>query len=151
VYLEVELVARQGAKRFTVELRGDVAPIMAARMLLVAQSDAYEGMQWHRVEPIFVLQGGGALGNEYSGSGAFLVDELSTLAHPRGSVGMSTRGHDTGDEQWFINVRDNRRLVGDYTVWAMVVDGMDVVDRILEGDVVASIRVVSDPRGRSRP
>jgi cyclophilin family peptidyl-prolyl cis-trans isomerase len=151
VFLEVELVARHGGRRFTVELRGDVAPIMAARMLTVAESDAYEGMQWHRVEPVFVLQGGGALGNEYSGAGAFLVDELGTIAHPRGSVGMSTRGHDTGDEQWFINVRDNRRLVGDYTVWAMVVDGMDVVDRILEGDEVASIRVVSDPRSRARP
>lgn len=151
VYLEVELGASRGGRRFTVELRGDVAPIMAARMLAAAESDTHEGMRWHRVEPIFVIQGGGALDNEYSGAGAFMVDELSTLAHPRGSVGMSTRGHDTGDEQWFINLRDNRRLVRDYTVWAMVVDGMDVVDQILEGDEVASMRVVSDPRARSRP
>ncbi len=54
---------------------------------------------------------------------------------------MSTRGHDTGDAQWFINVRDNLRLGRDYTVWADVVEGMGVVDGVLEGDVVERITI----------
>ena len=52
---------------------------------------------------------------------------------------MSTRGHDTGDAQWFINLRDNPRLMGDYTVFAEVVDGMEVVDGVMEGDRIARV------------
>jgi len=44
-----------------------------------------------------------------------------------------TRGHDTGDAQWFVNLKDNLRLGRDYTVFAEVTEGMDVVDGILEG------------------
>ena len=50
--------------------------------------------------------------------------------------------HDTGDAQWFINLKDNPRLVRDYTVFAEVVDGIAVVDGILEGDVVATMREI---------
>ena len=55
---------------------------------------------------------------------------------------MSTRGHDTGDGQWFINLRDNLRLNTDYTVFGEVVEGIDVVDGILEGDTIRSIREI---------
>jgi cyclophilin family peptidyl-prolyl cis-trans isomerase len=55
---------------------------------------------------------------------------------------MSTRGHDTGDAQWFINLRDNQRLTAAYTLFGEVVDGIDVVDGILEGDVIARIEVL---------
>jgi cyclophilin family peptidyl-prolyl cis-trans isomerase len=77
------------------------------------------------------------------GDGPFMRDELSLARHLRGTVGTSTRGRDTGDAQWFINMVDNYRLDHDYTVFATVVSGMDVVDRILEGDVMASVRIVS--------
>jgi cyclophilin family peptidyl-prolyl cis-trans isomerase len=53
---------------------------------------------------------------------------------------MSTRGHDTGDAQWFVNLRDNLRLGRDYTVFAEVVSGIEVVDGILEGDGILSIQ-----------
>jgi cyclophilin family peptidyl-prolyl cis-trans isomerase len=55
---------------------------------------------------------------------------------------MSTRGHDTGDGQWFINLRDNPRLGRDYSVFGEVIEGMDVVDGILEGDVIARIEEI---------
>jgi cyclophilin family peptidyl-prolyl cis-trans isomerase len=45
--------------------------------------------------------------------------------------------------QWFFNLRDNLRLNGDYTVFAEVIDGIDVVDGILQGDVIARIDVVT--------
>jgi len=72
---------------------------------------------------------------------AFLRDELGTVPHLRGTVGMSTRGHDTGDAQWFVNLRDNLRLNRDYTIFGEVVEGIEVVDGVLEGDVIASIRI----------
>jgi cyclophilin family peptidyl-prolyl cis-trans isomerase len=55
---------------------------------------------------------------------------------------MSTRGHDTGDGQWFVNLRDNLRLDRDYSVFGEVVEGIDVVDEILEGDTIARIEVL---------
>lgn len=150
-YIEVVSSRLHGGASFTVELRGDVAPIMAARVLARVRSGAYNGQRWHRVEPGFVIQGGSPADNEYSGTPFFLVDELGGIPHPRGSVGMSTRGHDTGDAQWFVNLRDNARLMRDYTVFAMVVDGMQVVDQVLEGDEFVVMREVSAPRRPARP
>lgn len=127
---------------FIVRLRGDVAPIMAARILELARHRYYDGLVWQRVEPDFVIQGGGPGANEYVGAPRFLRDELGTIPHPRGAVGMSTRGHDTGDAQWFVDLKDNPRLQRDYTVFGEIVEGMDVVDAILEGDRIATIREV---------
>lgn len=142
VRMRVTLADSSGGGSFTVKLRGDVAPLMAARVLALARSGYYNGRMWHRVEHDFVTQGGGG-GSEYVGHPRFMRDELGTVPHVRGTIGMSTRGHDTGDGQWFFNLRDNLRLNGDYTVFAEVVDGIDVVDGILQGDVIARIDVVT--------
>jgi cyclophilin family peptidyl-prolyl cis-trans isomerase len=143
VRLRVRMERSSGGGSFVVRLRGDVAPIMAARVLALAQDRYYDGTIWHRVEHDFVIQGGGPGANEYVGHPRFFRDELGTVPHARGTVGMSTRGHDTGDAQWFINLKENLRLGRDYTVFAEVVDGIDVVDDILEGDTIAKIEEVS--------
>ncbi|WKW11840.1 peptidylprolyl isomerase [Pseudogemmatithrix spongiicola] len=144
--VEVTMSRLHGGNGFTVELRGDLAPIQAARVLAHVRAGRYNGTAWHRVEPNFVIQGGSPHDNEYSGSGRFIVDELGTVAHPRGTVGMSTRGHSTGDLQWFVNLRDNARLVGAYTVFGVVVEGMDAVDAVMEGDEIYVMREVSASR-----
>jgi cyclophilin family peptidyl-prolyl cis-trans isomerase len=139
-HLEVQIHPDHGGGRFVVRLRGDVAPIMAARILALASRGYYDGSSWHRAEYDFVLQGGSPGANEYVGEARALIDEVGTVPHLRGTVGMSTRGHDTGDAQWFINLRDNARLAKDYTIFAEVVEGMDVVDALLEGDRILRIR-----------
>lgn len=143
VRLRVHMAPSSGGGSFTVRLRGDVAPMMAARVLALVRRGYYDGNDWHRVEHDFVIQGGGPGSNEYVGLPHFLRDELGAVPHVRGTVGMSTRGHDTGDAQWFINLKDNLRLGSDYTVFAEVVDGMDVVDGVMEGDVISRIEEVS--------
>ena len=80
--------------------------------------------------------------DEYVGLPRFFRDELGPLSHLRGGVGMSTRGHDTGDAQWFVDLSDLSRLDTDYTLFGEVIEGMTVVDGILEGDRIASIRPV---------
>jgi cyclophilin family peptidyl-prolyl cis-trans isomerase len=145
VRLRVRMSPASGGGSFVVRLRGDVAPLMAARILALARAHYYDGLDWHRVEHDFVIQGGSPGSNEYVGAPQYLRDELGRLHHVRGTVGMSTRGHDTGDAQWFVNLKDNLRLDRDYTVFAEVVDGMDVVDGILEGDVITTIEEVSGP------
>jgi cyclophilin family peptidyl-prolyl cis-trans isomerase len=142
VRLRVTLSPVTGGGSFVVRLRGDNAPIMAARVLELANRGYYDDGNWHRVEHDFVIQGAGPGSNEYTGYHLFLRDELGNLPHTRGTVGMSTRGHHTGDAQWFINLKDNPRLIQDYTVFAEVVEGIEVVDQIMEGDVVQSIREI---------
>jgi peptidyl-prolyl cis-trans isomerase B (cyclophilin B) len=104
----------------------------------------YDGLTFHRVVPNFVLQGGSPGMNEYVGDGPFMRDELSLAHHDRYTLGISTRGRDTGDAQWFINLADNFRLDHDYTVIGRITSGFDVVDRILEGDVMESVRIVPE-------
>ena len=140
VRLRVTMAASSGGGSFVVRLRGDAAPMTAGRILELVDDHYYDGMAWHRVEPDFVIQGGGPLNNEYSGYRRYFRDELGTVHHVRGTVGMSTRAHDTGDAQWFVNLRDNLRLDRDYTVFGEVVEGMDVVDGMMEGDVIQTVR-----------
>jgi cyclophilin family peptidyl-prolyl cis-trans isomerase len=142
VRLRVTLSDASGGGSFVVKLRGDVAPMMAARVLALATAGYYNNGNWHRVEHDFVIQGGGPGSNEYVGYKDFLRDELGTVPHARGTVGMSTRSHDTGDAQWFVNLKDNLRLGRDYTVFAEVIEGIGVVDQILEGDVIARIEEI---------
>ncbi|HEX5634782.1 MAG TPA: peptidylprolyl isomerase, partial [Gemmatimonadales bacterium] len=144
--LRVSMAPESGGGAFTVRLRGDVAPIMASRILALARKRYYDGLTWHRVEHDFVIQGGSPGDNEYVGERHYLRDELGTIAHPRGTVGMSTRGHDTGDAQWFVNLRDNARLRRDYTVFGEVVEGIDVVDGIMELDRIERIEVVGSAK-----
>ena len=139
VRLRVSMAPTSGGGSFVVKLRGDIAPITAARILGLVRRHYYDGLTWQRVEPDFVIQGGSPGANEYVGYARYFRDELGNVPHLRGTVGMSTRGHDTGDAQWFVNLRDNVRLDGDYTVFGDVVEGMDIVDGILEGDTIAGI------------
>ena len=115
---------------------------IAARVLTLVESHYYDGQAWHRVEPDFVIQGPSPGDNEYVGSTRFLRDELGTVPHVRGTVGMSTRGHDTGDAQWFVNLKDNRRLGRDYSVFGEIVEGIEIADGVLEGDVIDRIEVL---------
>jgi cyclophilin family peptidyl-prolyl cis-trans isomerase len=142
IRLRITMSPASGGGSFVVKLRGDVAPMMAARILALARAGYYNGLTWHRVEPDFVIQGGSPGATEYMGNAQFFRDDLGRVSHVRGTVGMSTRGHDTGDAQWFVNLRDNLRLNGAYSVFAEVVEGIDVVDGILEGDTMTSIAEV---------
>jgi cyclophilin family peptidyl-prolyl cis-trans isomerase len=143
VRVRVTMSTSSGGGTFDLLLDTDIAPLTVARVVSLIQSRYYDGLTWHRVVPNFVLQGGSPGMNEYAGAGDFMRDELSLVHHERGTLGISTRGRDTGDAQWFINLVDNFRLDHDYTVFARIVSGMDVVDGILEGDVMESVRVLS--------
>lgn len=127
--------------RFDVELFVDDAPLTVARLARLVRRGYFDGLSFHRFAPNFVLQGGSPGANEYAGDGPFMRDELGARSHERGTLGVSTRGRDTGDGQIFINLVDNPRLDYDYTVFGRVVAGMDVVDAIREGDVMHRVEI----------
>jgi len=117
--------------------------VTAARIMRLVKRRYYDDLTFHRVVPNFVLQGGSPGANEYDGVAAFMRDELSAMTHARGTLGVSTRGRDTGDGQIFINLRDNPRLDYDYTVWGRVVSGLGAIDAILEGDSILRVEIRS--------
>jgi cyclophilin family peptidyl-prolyl cis-trans isomerase len=127
--------------RVEIELFPDVAPLTVARVARLAARGYYNGLTFHRIALNFVVQGGSPGASEYVGDARYMRDEIGLLSHERGTVGISTRGRDTGDAQLFINLVDSPRLDYDYTVFGRVVGGMDVVDRMLEGAVIKSARV----------
>ena len=138
--VEVEMVH---GGRFSLRLFPFEAPTNAARFVAMAREGTFDGLTLHRVVPNFVVQGGSPGANEYAGHGGHTRDELGLPGHWRGTVGISTRGRDTGDGQIFVNLVSNLRLDHDYTVFAVVEEGMEVVDAMLEGDRMAAVRVHS--------
>jgi cyclophilin family peptidyl-prolyl cis-trans isomerase len=129
----------RGKGSVTIRLDTDVAPMTAYTFARLARAGRYTGNTIHRIVPNFVVQGGSPGADEYDPvTSTFLRDEVGG-GNRRGTFGMSTRGRDTGDGQFYINLIDNDRLDGDYTVFATTVNGIDVVDSIQEGDVIDSI------------
>jgi cyclophilin family peptidyl-prolyl cis-trans isomerase/HEAT repeat protein len=114
------------------------APVAVARFAALARAGYYDNLTFHRVEPLFVVQGGSPGANEYMGADRFLRDEIGLEHHTTGAVGLSTRGRDTGDGQIFIDLTDQYRLDYIYTVFARVFD-MSPVQRILEGARIVRI------------
>ncbi len=128
---------------FDLRLMPQEAPVTSLHVATLAGEGYYNGLTFHRVVPNFVIQGGSPGANEYVGQGPFMRDEVGLVSHRRGTVGISTRGRDTGDAQIFINLVDSPRLDHTYTVFAEVARGMEVVDAILEGDVIERVEVIA--------
>jgi|TARA_Y100001949_G_scaffold168792_1_gene167969 peptidyl-prolyl cis-trans isomerase B (cyclophilin B) len=126
---------------FELKLYPEEAPATVERFSRLARNGYYAGLTFHRVVPNFVIQGGSPGANEFMGDGPYMRDELGLRPHVRGAVGISTRGRDTGDAQIFVNLVDNPRLDHNYTVFAQVTNGMDVVDTVLEGDMIEKVEI----------
>jgi cyclophilin family peptidyl-prolyl cis-trans isomerase/HEAT repeat protein len=131
-----------GVGTFELALFTAEAPATVLQFVDLAESGYYDGLTFHRVVPNFVIQGGSPDANEYVGHPNHMRDELGLWPHVRGAVGISTRGRDTGDAQIFIDLVDNPRLDHNFTVFAQVLNGIDVVDRILEGDVIERVEII---------
>ena len=129
-----------------IALRPELAAANADRFARLADEGYFDGLTFHRVEPNFVIQGGSPGANEYAGDGPYSRDEVSAQPHWRGTVGLSTRGRDTGDAQIFVNLADNLRLDFNYTIFGEVIEGMDIVYAVLEGAVIESAEVVPAPQ-----
>lgn len=139
-------VALSTGRSFGMQMDPAGAPIAVDRFLKLALVDHYyDRLTFHRVVPNFVIQGGSPNANEYSGHKEYMRDEIG-LPNAAGSVGLSIRGRNTGDAQFYINLVDNPRLDHGYTIFAHVLD-MGVVHDIMEGDVIQSMTSMKCPGG----
>jgi len=137
----VELTIR-GKGRMTLALLPDSAPMAVVSFVRLAARGDFAGRTLHRVVPNFVVQGGSPGADEYDPATSYFMRDEVGASNRRGTLGISTRGRDTGDGQIYFNLIDNVRLDFDYTVFAAILQGLDVMDRIQEGDVIESVRIV---------
>lgn len=125
-----------------VELYQGEAPLTVRNFLALASRGFFDGQEWPRVVPNFVIQGGDPRGDTSGGPGYAIRDEINRHVYGRGTLGMALSGPDTGGSQWFITHSPQPHLDGTYTVFGQVVRGLEVVDAILPGDRIIRIREV---------
>ena len=117
------------------------APLTVDNFIALARKGFFNGMPLHRVVPDFVVQGGDRRGDGEGGPGYTIRDEINERPYLRGTVGMALDWNDTGGSEFFITHSPQPHLDGRYTVFGHVVDGMDVLDRLAEWDVVRRVSV----------
>ncbi|MFN0107309.1 MAG: peptidylprolyl isomerase [Blastocatellia bacterium] len=118
------------------------APITVDSFVMLARKGYFNDLTFHRVVPNFVIQGGDPQGTGEGGPGYQIRCEVNTRPYIRGAVGMALSGKDTGGSQFFITHSPQPHLDGGYTVFGQVTSGLDVVDRIVRGDVIKRIQIV---------
>ena len=127
--------------RFTIELLPEAAPLNVDNFVQLAKRRYFNGIVFHRVVPNFVIQGGDPRGDGNGGPGYQIRCEINEVPYDRGAVGMALSGKDTGGSQWFVTHAPQPHLDGGYTVFGHVTAGMEVVDKIVRGDVIRSIEI----------
>ena len=126
--------------RVVIELRPDLAPKHVARIKELTREGFYDGIIFHRVIPGFMAQTGDPTGTGRGGSDKpDLPAEFSSAPFERGTLGMArTSDPNSANSQFFINFAPTPHLNGQYTVWGRVVDGMDQIDQIAQGEPPAN-------------
>ncbi|KAB2949854.1 MAG: peptidylprolyl isomerase [Thermoanaerobaculia bacterium] len=144
----LELQTERGS--FQIELAGREAPLTVLSFLKLAGQGYFDGLAFHRVVPDFVVQGGDPRGDGWGGPGYALRDEINRLRYGRGAVGMALSGPDTGGSQFFVTLSPQPHLDGGYTVFGRVVAGLEVLDRVRQGDRILAVREVAAGRAGLR-
>lgn len=131
-----------------VEFYDKETPGTVANFVKLSKSGFYDGLTFHRVIPGFVIQGGCPLGNGTGGPGYIIKCETSggKQYHDRGVLSMAHRGKDTGGSQFFIccNRENTAHLDGVHTCFGRVVEGLDVIDKIRQGDKIIKIDIIEE-------
>ncbi|MBN8262560.1 MAG: peptidylprolyl isomerase [Xanthomonadales bacterium] len=128
-----------------IELAADKAPLTVANFVNLAKRGFYDGLNFHRVIADFMVQGGCPEGSGRGGPGYRFEDEANNgLRHERGVLSMANAGPNTNGSQFFITHVPCGWLDGKHTVFGKVVEGMDVVDAVRQGDLIKSVKIEGD-------
>lgn len=124
------------------------APLAVQNFITLAEKGFYNGLTFHRVINDFVIQGGCPDGTGAGGPGYTIKCELDgeNQYHDRGVLSMAHAGRNTGGSQFFIchSRRNTSHLDRRHTCFGKVVEGVDVVDDIRQGDVITSIEIIEE-------
>ena len=128
------------------ELYDAETPITVGNFLKLIGQEFYDGLNFHRVIPNFVIQGGCPNGNGAGGPGYNIPCEVTAPKqfHDRGVLSMAHAGRNTGGSQFFIchSRQNTAHLDGNHTCFGRVTEGMEVIDAIQGGDKINSITLI---------
>lgn len=128
------------------ELYDNETPVTVNNFLKLIDSKFYNGLNFHRVIPNFVIQGGCPNGVGNGGPGYTIPCEVNAdkQFHDRGVLSMAHAGRNTGGSQFFIchSRQGTQHLDRNHTCFGKVVEGLDIIDNILQGDKINSIEVI---------
>jgi peptidyl-prolyl cis-trans isomerase B (cyclophilin B) len=123
---------------FTIEFFDKHTPNTVKNFVSLAKSGYYDGVKFHRVISDFVVQGGDPTGTGRGGPGYQIADELNNPVqkHVLGALSMANAGPNTNGSQFFIVLNPNncKHLDNKHTVFGKEIDGMQVVNKITQGD-----------------
>jgi peptidyl-prolyl cis-trans isomerase B (cyclophilin B) len=130
----------------TVEFFTEDAPKAVKNFIDLSNKGFYNGLNFHRVIPNFMIQGGCPNGNGAGGPGYTIPCELegNNQYHDRGVLSMAHAGRNTGGSQFFIchNRQNTQHLDRNHTCFGKVVEGLEVIDSIQQGDKIHSIEII---------
>jgi peptidyl-prolyl cis-trans isomerase B (cyclophilin B) len=123
------------------ELFASDVPMTVNNFMSLAREGFYDGLTFHRVVPGFVVQGGCPIGDGTGGPGYQFDDEITEHTHVAGALSMANSGPNTNGSQFFITYTPQHHLDGHHSVFGQLVEGMDVLERIEQGDVMIRITI----------
>ena len=123
------------------ELFATDVPVTVNNFVFLARDGFYDGLTFHRVVPGFVVQGGCPVGDGKGGPGYRFDDEITEHTHVAGALSMANSGPNTNGSQFFITYTPQHHLDGLHSVFGQLVDGMDVMETIEQGDVMIRITI----------
>jgi peptidyl-prolyl cis-trans isomerase B (cyclophilin B) len=128
------------------ELYDDATPITVKNFTDLIGKGFYNGLNFHRVIPNFVVQGGCPNGTGTGGPGYKIECEVTApnQYHDRGVLSMAHAGRNTGGSQFFIchSRQGTQHLDGNHTCFGKVVEGVEVIDMIRQGDKIKSMEII---------
>jgi peptidyl-prolyl cis-trans isomerase B (cyclophilin B) len=131
-----------GGGEVIIDLFEKDAPNTVANFEKLANKGFYNGLNFHRVIPGFVAQGGCPDGTGAGGPGYQIDCEINPNKHERGSLAMAHAGRNTGGSQFYIAYQPQPHLDGQHTVFGKVSKGMEYVDAFKGKDVMEKVEVV---------
>lgn len=128
------------------ELYPEYAPKTVNNFVFLSKEGFYNGVIFHRVISNFVIQGGDPTGTGRGGPGYNFEDEVkdNPLIHERGVISMANAGPNTNGSQFFITHLPQPHLDGNHTVFGKVIQGLEVVDTIQEGDKMEKVIITEE-------
>lgn len=129
------------------ELNYKAAPLSVTNFMQLAKGGFYNNLTFHRVVPKFVIQGGDPKGTGSGGPGYTLPAEIS-LPHKKGALAWARLPDQANPKkrssgsQFYITLEPTPFLDGEYSVFGQTISGMDVVEKIAQGDTINSIEIV---------
>ncbi len=123
------------------ELYPEYAPVTVNNFVFLTNEGFYDGVKFHRVIANFMIQGGDPTGTGRGGPGYRFQDETygNPLKHETGVLSMANAGPNTNGSQFFITHLPTPHLDGKHTVFGKVIEGMDVVNAIQQGDLMEKV------------